>query len=327
MRRAVKMLGAALLAAVVTGCAAAAEPPVWEPTVVDPPAPRPVGVQDPAPVTDGPAVDDSCDPRESLRPLQALPPPGAMPPGSTMAQIVERGRLRVGVDQNTYLFGFRDPHTGELAGFDIDLAREIARALFGDPDRIQLVAVSSADRIPAIESGQVDLVVRTMTMTCDRWRRVAFSTEYFTAGQRVLVRRDSPVNSIDDLGGEKVCAAAGSTSLQGIAAAASGPVPVSAVDWTDCLVLLQQGEVAAVSTDDSILAGMAAQDPTTHVVGRRFTTEPYGIAMATDAQDLVRFVNAVLERLRSDGTWTELYERWLGALGPPPDPPTARYRD
>ena len=93
-----------------------------------------------------------------------------------------------------------------------------------------------------------------------------------------------------------MCAAAGSTSLQGIAAAASGPVPVSAVDWTDCLVLLQQGEVTAVSTHDSILAGMAAQDPTTHVVGRRFTTEPYGIAMATDAQDLVRFVNAVLER-------------------------------
>lgn len=244
-----------------------------------------------------------------------------------MARIVERGRLRVGVDQNTYLFGFRDPHTGDLTGFDIDLAREIARALFGDPDRIQLVAISSADRIPAIESGQVDLVVRTMTMTCDRWQRVAFSTEYFTAGQRVLVRRDSPVQSIDDLQGQKVCAAAGSTSLQNIAAAASGPVPVSVVDWTDCLVLLQQGEVAAISTDDSILAGMAAQDPTTHVVGDRFTTEPYGIAIAAEAEDLVRFVNAVLERLRADGTWTELYERWLGPLGPAPDPPTARYRD
>ena len=326
MRRAVKMLGAALLAAVVTGCAAAAEPPVWEPTVVDPPAPRPVGVQDPAPVTDGPAVDDSCDPRESLRPLQALPHPARCRQGPLWPRSSSGVGCGSGWTRTPTCSGSGTP-TGELAGFDIDLAREIARALFGDPDRIQLVAVSSADRIPAIESGQVDLVVRTMTMTCDRWRRVAFSTEYFTAGQRVLVRRDSPVNSIDDLGGEKVCAAAGSTSLQGIAAAASGPVPVSAVDWTDCLVLLQQGEVAAVSTDDSILAGMAAQDPTTHVVGRRFTTEPYGIAMATDAQDLVRFVNAVLERLRSDGTWTELYERWLGALGPPPAPPTARYRD
>jgi polar amino acid transport system substrate-binding protein len=244
-----------------------------------------------------------------------------------MADIVERGRLRVGVDQNTYLFGFRDPHTGELAGFDIDLAREIARALFGDPDRVQLVAISSADRIPAIESGQVDLVVRTMTMTCERWERVAFSTEYFTAGQRVLVRRNSPVEGIDDLGGQKVCAAAGSTSLRAIAAAPSRPIPVSVVDWTDCLVLLQQGEVAAISTDDSILAGMAAQDPTTHVVGDRFTTEPYGIAMSRDAEDLVRFVNGVLERLRSDGTWTELYERWLGSLGPAPDPPRARYQD
>ena len=327
MRRVAAALTAALLAATVAGCAGATEPPVWEPTRAEPPAPRPVGVEDPATIPDGPGADDSCEPRESLRPDGPPPPPGEMPAGPTMAEIVERGRLRVGVDQNTYLFGFRDPHTGELAGFDIDLAREIARALFGDPDRVQLIAISSADRIPAIESGQVDLVVRTMTMTCDRWQRVAFSTEYFTAGQRVLVRRDSPVTGIEDLGGQKVCAAAGSTSLRAIAAVPARPVPVSVVDWTDCLVLLQQGDVAAISTDDSILAGMAAQDPTTHVVGDRFTTEPYGIAMARDAEDLVRFVNAVLERLRADGTWTELYERWLAALGPAPDPPTARYRD
>lgn len=327
MRRTHAALAAALLVATLGGCAGQGEPSVWEPPVADPPAPLPVGVEDPAPVPEAPDADDSCDPRESLRPTGELPPPGEMPPGSTMAAIVERGRLRVGVDQNTYLFGFRDPHTGELAGFDIDLAREIARALFGDPDRVQLIAISSADRIPAIESGHVDMVVRTMTMTCERWERVAFSTEYFTAGQRVLVRRDSPVEGIDDLGGQKVCAAAGSTSLQAIAAAPSRPIPVSVVDWTDCLVLLQQGEVAAISTDDSILAGMAAQDPTTHVVGDRFTVEPYGIAMSRDAEDLVRFVNGVLERLRSDGTWTELYEQWLGSLGPAPDPPRARYQD
>jgi polar amino acid transport system substrate-binding protein len=291
-------------------------------------APRPVGAQDPAVVPSVTAAPPgSCDPRASLRPQGALPTPGQMPDGSTMAKIVQRGRLIVGVDQNSFLFGFRDPFTGQLTGFDVDIAREIARALLGDPDRIQFKAISSAERIPAIQSGEVDVVVRTMTMTCERLQQVAFSTEYFTAGQRVLVTRDSPVQSMADLGGKKVCATAGSTSVRTIAAATSHPVPVSVVDWTDCLVLLQQGQVAAISTDDTILAGLAAQDPNTRVTGPKITEEPYGVAMALSADDLVRFVNGVLERMRADGVWRMIYLRWLAGLGPAPAPPAARYRD
>jgi len=291
-------------------------------------APHPVGVQDPAVVPGASAAAPaSCDPRASLRPSGALPPPGQMPAGSSMARIVQRGRLIVGVDQNTYLFGYRDPATGELSGFDIDIAHQIARALFGDPDRIQFRTISSADRIPVVRSGEVDLVVRTMTMTCERAEQVAFSTEYFTAGQRVLVSRDSTARGLSDLGGKKVCAAAGSTSIRTIATAASKPVPVSVVDWTDCLVLLQQGEVAAISTDDAILAGLAAQDPNTRVVGPRITEEPYGVAISRDAPDLVQFVNGVLQTLREDGTWSQLYGKWLQELGAAPAPPTARYRN
>lgn len=290
--------------------------------------PAPVGAQDPAVIPSASvAPPDSCQPRESLRPQGAVPAPGRLPAGSAMARIAQRGRLIVGVDQNSYRFGFRDPLTGELTGFDVDLAREIARDLLGDPERIQFRAISSADRIPAIQDGTVDLVVQTMTMNCERWEQVSFSTEYFTAGQRVLVTRDSPVKGIDDLGGEKVCATAGSTSIRNLAEADSGPVPVSVVNWTDCLVMLQQNQVAAVSTDDSILAGLAGQDPNTQVVGDRFSDEPYGVAMSRTAPELVRFVNAVLERVREDGTWTRLYERSLSALGPAPTPPLARYRD
>lgn len=288
--------------------------------------PRPVGMQDPAVIPTGPAAaPGSCNPRASLRPSGALPRPRNMPPGTAMAEIAQRGRLIVGVDQNNYQFGFRDPLTGQLTGFDIDIAREIARGLFGDPGRIQFRAISSADRIKVVRDGTVDMVARTMTMNCERWQEVSFSTEYFTAGQRILVTRGSGIGTIEDLRGKKVCAAAGSTSIRNIAE--KGTVPVSVVNWTDCLVLLQQNQVVAVSTDDSILVGLAAQDPNTEVVGPKFSDEPYGVAISQRSPELVRFVNGVLQKIRSDGTWTRLYARWLTSLGPAPSPPVARYRD
>jgi polar amino acid transport system substrate-binding protein len=287
-------------------------------------APAPVGAQDPAELPAEEPVDPgSCDPRASYRPSGL-----AVPSGSTMEEIRDRGRLVVGVAQNTYLFGYRDPFTGELSGFDVDIAREIARALFGRPDRVQFRAVVSGDRIPVLEADEVDIVVSTMTMNCERWEQIAFSTEYYSAGQRVLVADDSAARGIADLGGQRVCAAAGSTSIQNIADADPVPVPVSVPDWTDCLVMLQQGQVDAISTDDTILAGLAAQDPNTRVVGPPFSEEPYGIGVNASELDLVRYVNAVLEQLREDGTWAELYDEWLAdALGSAPAPPAARYRD
>jgi polar amino acid transport system substrate-binding protein len=314
-------------AATVAGCAPAPRP-LPPRAATSPIAPRPVGAQDPAvmPSTSA-APPQSCDPAASLRPAGPLPGPGQMPAGTTMARIAQRGRLIAGVDQNTYLFGFRDPTSGDLTGFDIEIAHEIARAIFGDRDRIQFTTITSAQRIPAIQSGAVDIVVRTMTMTCERWEQVAFSTEYFTASQKVLVPRDSPAKKLDDLGGQKVCATAGSTSIRTVAAHPSRPVPVAVADWTDCLVLLQQGQVSAISTDDTILAGLAAQDPNTKIIGPALSGEPYGVAMAKSATDLVRFVNAVLDRLRADGTWRAIYQRQLAVLGSPPAPPAARYRD
>ncbi|MDR7275870.1 glutamate ABC transporter substrate-binding protein [Catenuloplanes atrovinosus] len=316
----------ALLTAVLAGCATggAGLPEV----TVDGAAPTPVGAQDPAPSPSAPpAGARDCDPRASIRPFGTRPAPNRMPDGSTMAAIHRRGTLIAGVDQNSYRFGFRDPLTGELSGFDIDIARQIAKAIFGDENRIQFRTVTSSTRIDAIRNGEVDLVIATMTMNCERWQQVSFSTEYFTAGQRVLVRRGSGIAGMDDLGGRKVCASAGSTSIRTIAAHPAGPVPVAVSGWTDCLVMLQQNQVDAVSTDDSILAGLAAQDPNTEVVGARFTDEPYGIAIQRGRDDMVRFVNAVLEDIRADGTWARVYGAWLSGLGGgTPAPPAARYR-
>jgi polar amino acid transport system substrate-binding protein len=267
----------------------------------------------------------------SDRPDGPPPAPGDFPPGSKMAEIRARGKLIVGVDQNTYRFGFRNPVTGELEGFDIDMAKEIAQAIFGtDRDTLQMRVLTSAQRVTAVAEGKVDLVVQTMTINCDRREDVEFSSVYYLAGQKVLVKEDSGFDGIESLGGKKVCAAKGSTSIANIVNAPVDPRPVGiGVDgWTDCLVMLQQNQVDAVSTDDTILAGLKAQDPFTRVVGDRFTDEPYGMAMSKDAPEFTRFVNAVLEELRTSGRWTQIYDRWLAALlETPASPPPARYRD
>lgn len=334
MRRLPGWLAAALLLA---GCGTVAVQPPDERVSFRPPEPVGASVLAQSPTstastastassTAAPAPDTSCDATASLLPPASLPPAGQMPAGSTMEAIARSGRLRVGVDQNIYLFGFRNSFSGELEGFDIDIAKQLALALFGDVGRIQFVTLTSAQRIPALKDNQVDVVVRTMTVTCERWREVDFSTVYYQAGQRVLVRRGSGVTGLDALGGRRVCAATGSTSLSFLEQAAAKPVPVAVPNWTDCLVMLQQGQVDAVSTDDTILVGLAAQDPHAEVVGPRLTEEPYGVAVAKGHEDLVRFINGVLDKIRSDGTWTAIYQRWLGELGPAPAPPTARYR-
>lgn len=263
----------------------------------------------------------------SLRPQGPLPEPGRMAAGSTMAGIAERGRLIVAVGPDTYLISSRNLETEQLEGFDVDIAGDIAEAIFGDRERVEYRQLDLPGRLGAVRRGEADLVVSTTTITCRRREQVEFSTPYYQAGQRVLVNSGSGITSLDDLAGKRVCAARGSTSLQKVLATPSGPVPVGVPSVTDCLVMLQLGEVDAVSTDDVLLAGLAAQDPRTEIVGSPLTEEPYGVAINPAAPDLVRFVNAVLERRVEDGRWQGSYQSWLTTLGPPPSPPEPQYRD
>jgi polar amino acid transport system substrate-binding protein len=270
--------------------------------------------------TAGAASQAACNPKaSSLRPSG----PPQVTPGSFMAKIRARGYLIAGVDQSTYHFGFLNPLNGQIEGFDIDMIRAVAQAIFGNPNKVQYKAISDAQRIPDIVSGAVDIVAHTMTITCARLEQVDFSSVYFDAAQRVLVLKNSPARSLADLRGQKVCATTGSDSLAVIAAAKA--IPVAVPYWTDCLVLLQQYDVAAISTDDSILAGLRAQDPWTQLVGPRLTDEPYGLAISKQHPDFVRFVNAVLQQLRTDGQWAASYARWIGT--PVPAPPPAQYSD
>lgn len=318
-----RALGAAGMLA-VAGCAAPAQAPapvVQVPEVSVPYQAGPAAVSRATARKDSAsAYDKSCDPTASLRPSG----PPRVTPGSFMAEIRARGYLIAGVDPGTYHFGFFDPGNGQFEGFDIDMLHAIAEAIFGDPSKIKFKSITDAERISAVRSGSVDVVAHTMIITCARLRKAAFSTVYFDTGQRVLVPGNSPATSIADLGGQRVCATKGSISLANVAVAPSRPVPVAAPYWSDCLVLLQQDQVSAISTDAAILIGLRAQDPETKLIGPQFTNDPYGLAMSRKHPDFVRFVNAVLARMRADGRWAASYRRWIGS--PAPAPPKARYQ-
>ena len=309
--------GVALL--VTAGCSGSG---VYETTPVPRPAPSaaPTGA-----ATSAPSADCG-NPVASFAPKGSLPAPGAMPAGSYMATIQKRGRLIAGVSADTLLLGSRNPLNGQIEGFDIDMLKAVSKAIFNDPDKIEYRVITTAQRIPALQDGSVDIVARAMTINCARWKQIDFSTEYYQAGQKVLVAKGSPARSMADLKGKRVCAPNGSTSMDKLRTFA-GLIPVGSDTHTGCLVLFQQGKVDAITGDDTILAGLAAQDPYASVVkAAAFTVEPYGLGVSKTHPEFVRFVNTVLAQMRTDGRWTKAYDTWLkAALGPAPAPPAAVY--
>lgn len=294
----------------LAACASGAPEPVSIPTAQQQTTIAPVTTSTVAP-RDCEGVSNQ-DSTASYAPDGPLPGPNALPAGSTMADIKRRGRLIVGTAADVKLFAARDPLSGRLEGFDIDLAREVARAIFGDPNKIEFKVITYAQRIPFLQNKSVDLVAHTMTIKCARWKLIAFSAEYFAASQRILVRRDQSdaVRNFDDLDGQRVCVAKGSTNIEEIAKHPKiTAVPVD--ELGECLVKFQRGEVSAITGDDTVLRGFAAQDKYAFVTDEHLTEEPYGLGISKDQRDFARFVNAMLESLRSTGRWNQIYCTWL----------------
>ncbi|MEP7111633.1 MAG: glutamate ABC transporter substrate-binding protein [Ilumatobacteraceae bacterium] len=325
-----------VVAVVVAGCSGS----VRLPDAVEGEAPPSTDVVVPTPpvCTEAEAAKD---PTRSYEPTEPLPSPDALPAGSTMAAIQKRGKLIVGVSGDTLLFGARNPLKNVIEGFDIDMLKEVAKAIFGPSgeSNITYKVITYADRLPNLEAGPdnggVDIVAHTMTINCNRWLRIAFSSTYFDAGQRVLVKKGSKFDSIDALNAASatVCAPEGSTNIDLLRKNENNRfdklVVLAKPDVTDCLVAMQQGEADGATGDDTVLAGLAAQDPNTEVVGDKFTDEPYGLGIANgqDKVDFVRFVNSVIEEMRTDGRWQQIYTKWLvGVLSDTViDPPPAIY--
>jgi polar amino acid transport system substrate-binding protein len=267
--------------------------------------------------------------KASLRPPASLPAPNHMPAGSFMAKIHQQGYLVAGVNAGLYKFGYLNPATGNIEGFEVDLVNEIAAAIFGTAKgHVRLVALTVGQRLPFVQHNKADIVVDAITINCYRRTLVDFSSVYYDAQQRLLVPAGSSAGSIDALAHKRVCASAGSQpiSVMDSLPERDRPIPVGKPQAIDCLVALQQGQVAGISTDSSILLGFKAQDPDTDIVGASIGDVPYGMAINKANQDFVRFVNGVLAKLERDGTWQQLQAKWLPSqFGPPEATPKPQY--
>ena len=263
------------------------------------------------------------------------------PDGRTAAEripsIVERGYLIVGIQQSQNLLSFRDPTTGQLSGFEVDLAHEIAEDIFGDRNAVDFRFVESQHRVHTLSTGKVDFLLSTLTITPERQQEVEFSTPYLSTNTRLLVNRNSEINRLEDLAARTVCVTDNSTGINLARLHSPQADILKAVTWADCLYAMQHNQADAILVDDVILSGLEIQDPYTEIVGPAVDSDIYGVGMPkparsahadeiAEAEGLVRQVNSTLERIRTDGTWWELFRHWFAGRLPTAGPPPLHYR-
>ena len=242
----------------------------------------------------------------------AMLAPGVALADNSLAAIKQRGTLKVGVKYDAPNFGYLTPGAPEPAGFEIDLARELAKRLLGDPKKVQFTQVLTANRIPQVQNGDIDMFIATATITLPRLQQINMSNVYYRAGQSLLVKSNSTVTNYRDLAGKSVCTATGSTPEQTIKGLVPTAKVLSFAGYADCFQALQQGRVDAMTTDDSILIGYEQQDPKNlKLVGGNFTFEPYGIGIANGNSSLSIAVNDALAAIGKDGTYAKIYEKWV----------------
>jgi ABC-type amino acid transport substrate-binding protein len=239
---------------------------------------------------------------------------------TTLGKIQAKGEMTIGVKFDVPPFGVKNPQSGEVEGFDIEMGKAVAAKLGVKPKFIEAI---SDNRIPFLEDGTADLILSTMTINEERVGQISFSDPYFIARGRVLVPGDSAITGVADLAGKNVCTALGSTYEANLKKQAPDAKLKLVDSYSECLELVQNGAVDAVSTDDVILTGMIIQDDTLKLVGDQLTQEPYGAGIKKDDAQMVDFVNTTFQGLKDDGTWAKLHEQWIGKYtGEKGEPPT-----
>ena len=199
---------------------------------------------------------------------------------------------------DTRLFGLKNPSTGEVEGFDIDIAKALAAEILGDENKVEFKEVTSKTRMALLNNGDIDAIVATMTITEDRKKEVDFTDVYFDAGQSLLVKKGSDIKGIDSLKGKTVLAVKGSTSSINIREKAPEAQVLEFENYSEAFAALKSGQGDALTTDDSILYGMADEDPSYELVGGTFTEEPYGIAVKKGNTEFVEELNKALKSLK-----------------------------
>jgi glutamate transport system substrate-binding protein len=230
--------------------------------------------------------------------------------------LVDKDTLKVGVKEDQPGLGLKGPD-GKYTGFDIEIAKAIAKQLGKDENKIEFVTTVSANREPFIQQGKVDFVVATYTITDERKNKVSFAGPYYVAGQDLLVRTDeTAITGPDTLDGKKVCSVTGSTPAKRIKADHPKAQLQEFDTYSKCVSALLGKTVDAVTTDDIILAGYAAQNAgKLKVIGAPFSKEPYGIGLAKDDKKGRDAINDALQKIFTDGTYQQIWDKTLGVGG------------
>jgi His/Glu/Gln/Arg/opine family amino acid ABC transporter permease subunit len=231
----------------------------------------------------------------------------AQPPPSALERVRAAGRLRVGIDATYPPFGIAEG--GEFSGFDVDIARAIARELRVEPE---LINASFDGVFPALQNGSFDAVISAVTITPERSQTLLFSDPYIAAGQQIVVRGDSPIAGPDDLAGRNVGVQINTTAQFAMEKRAG--VTIAKYNTIDLALLdLQNGRVDAVASDGPVLRYMVTRSFSgLKTVGAEYTDEQFGIVLARGSDDLRRAINAALWRVQDSGEYQKIYTKWFG---------------
>jgi glutamate transport system substrate-binding protein len=244
--------------------------------------------------------------------------------GTRMKELAEAGEITVGVKYDQPGLGFKGAADDVPSGFDVEIAKLLVADLGIDPesDKVTWEETISDNREPFLESGRVDLVLASYSITDERRQLVGQTGPYMVTGQQLLVPADSDVESMADLQGKEVCSVTGSTSIDNINA--EGAKGVGFDSYSECVQKVLDGSVEGMSTDGTILAGYAAQNEgELKVVGEPFSEERIGVGYSKESPEMCEWINDVLEEAFEDGSWADAFERTLGPSGVEvPDVPT-----
>lgn len=230
----------------------------------------------------------------------------------TLDQIQKRGEIIVGVKYDAKPFGYINANN-QLVGYDVDLAKCIAKYLLGSADKVKFKQVTSSSRIMDLNSGTVDMVIATMSITGKRKAVVDFSIPYYISGQALLVPKNSDIGSMSALNGKKVIIIFGSTSEKNLRLIAPDAEIIGFRTYTKGYNALKRGYADAMTSDDTILLGFAIQDPSVKLLPQRYSQEPYAVAFrkGPSSEKLKDKVNLILENMRADGELDKLKAKWV----------------
>jgi putative glutamine transport system substrate-binding protein len=230
---------------------------------------------------------------------------------SKLDEIRKRGHLIAGVRIESSRFGSLDTKTNEIKGFDVDIINAVSRIILGNSAPVELVSVTSQNRITQLNTDRVDVLAATLTISQQRMREIAYSNVYLRVGQSLLVRKDSTIQTYKDLSKRKVCATTGSTPAQTIRKLVPDAELLNFTTDSEGFLALKAKRCEAFTTGYLLLMDMVESDPNTKIVGGKFTFEAWGVGIKTGNDSLTNAINAALVKIKASGEYAVIYRKWI----------------